>query len=106
MTIRRYLEGRCSRTVAGTMAFLIIIGIAFNAVPRIFILRFVLAVLVAALAMAAFWSLFEIPCPNCRRSLGTVGFRVANGLSRQSSPHCPHCDISIDAPMPVPAKPV
>jgi hypothetical protein len=100
MTIRRYLERRCNRTVTGTVIFLIMVGLAFNSVPRIFILRFVLAVLIAAVAMAAFWSLFEIPCPICRRSLGRLGFLAANGLNQQASPHCPHCDISLDAPMP------
>src|SRR5580704_5784414 len=100
MTIRQYLERRCNRTMAGTVAFLILVGIGFNAVPRIFILRFVLAVLLAAVVIAAFWSLFEIPCPSCRRSLGTLGFWAANGLNRQFSPHCPHCDTSIDTPMP------
>ncbi len=100
MTIRHYLQRRCGRTVTGTVAFLLAIGLLFGAVPWIFILRFVLAVLGGAVVIAAFWSQFEIPCPNCRQSLGRLGFLVGNGAYARSSPRCPHCDISVDAALP------
>ena len=100
MTIRDHLQRRCRKTVTGTVVFLIVVGLSFGAVPWIFILRFVLAVLAGALVIAAFWSQFEIPCPNCKRSLGRIGFMVGTGGYSSSSPHCPHCDISVDAALP------
>ena len=105
MTIRDYLQRRCRRTVTGTVVFLIVAGLSFGAVPWIFILRFVLAVLGGAGVVAAFWSQFEIPCPNCKRSLGRLGFMVGNGGYAGSSPRCPHCDISVDAALPGAAEP-
>lgn len=104
MTIRDYLQRRCRRTVTGTVVFLIVVGLSFGAVPWIFILRFVLAVLGGAVVVAAFWSQFEIPCPNCRRSLGRLGFMVGTGGYAGPSPHCPHCDISVDAALPEAVK--
>jgi hypothetical protein len=86
--------------VTGTVVFLIVLGLSFGAVPWIFILRFILAVLAGAVVLAAFLSQFQIPCPNCKRSLGRIGFMVGTGGYSGSSPHCPHCDISVDAPLP------
>jgi hypothetical protein len=100
MTLRDYLQRRCRRTVTGTVVFLIVLGLSFGAVPWIFILRFILAVLAGAVVLAAFLSQFQIPCPNCKRSLGRIGFMVGTGGYSGSSPHCPHCDISVDAPLP------
>ena len=80
MTIRQSLERRGQRTVAGTSAFLLGAGLLVSSGPRIFVLRFVFAVLMGAVVLAAVWSLFEIPCPNCRKRLGRIGFCVASGL--------------------------
>ena len=105
MTIRDYLQRRCRRTVTGTVVFLIVIGLSFGAVPWLFVLRFVLAVLGGAVVAAAFWSQFEIPCPNCKRSLGRIGFMGGTGGYAGSAPHCPHCDISVDAELPAATGP-
>jgi hypothetical protein len=103
--MRHYLQRRCRRTVTGTVVFLLVMGLSFGAVPWIFILRFVLAVLGGAVVVAAFWSQFEIPCPNCRRSLGRLGFMVGSGVCTGSSPRCPHCHISVDAALPETVEP-
>jgi len=70
---------------------------------RSFVVRFGCAVVIVVVAVAAFWSLFQIPCPKCRNPLGIVGFKVANsGMgSRNTVPaHCPHCNVSFHEPMP------
>lgn len=102
MTIRQYLIRRCNRTVTGTIAFLIVAGALLSSAPRVFVLRFVLAVVVAAVVLAAVWSLFEIPCPNCIKRMGRIGFAVANGLMANRSPRCPHCGVSVDEQLRVP----
>ena len=100
MTIRQYLMRRCSRTVTGTIAFLIVAGALVSSGPRVFVIRFVFAVVMAAVVVAAIWSLFEIPCPKCRKPMGRVGFWVANGRMEKTAPSCPHCGISVDDAVP------
>jgi hypothetical protein len=100
MTIRQYLMRRCNRSVGGTIAFLVVAGALVSSGPRVFVMRFVFGVVIAAVVVAAFWSLFEIPCPKCRKPMGRVGFWVANGRMVKTSPRCPHCDISVDEEIP------
>jgi hypothetical protein len=97
VTSRVYLARRANRTVTGVVAFLLLAGILISSGPRGFVIRFVFAVLTLAVVIAAFWSLFEVPCINCRKPLGRVGFRVAHGRLRGTSPQCPHCGISLDS---------
>ena len=100
MTIRQYLARRGQRTVAGTVAFILVAGLLVSSGPRVFVLRFVFAVLMGAVVLAAVWSLFEIPCPNCRKRLGRIGFCVASGLLVNRSPRCRHCKIALDQDVP------
>jgi hypothetical protein len=100
MTIRQYLMRRCNRAVSGTIAFLIVAGALVSSGPGIFIMRFVFAVVMAVVVVAAIWSLFEIPCPNCRKAMGRVGFWVANGRMEKSAARCPHCAVSVDEEVP------
>jgi hypothetical protein len=98
MTIRQYLKRRSDRYAALACVFLLAVGIAMGYAPRILSIRIVFAVLVGVVLLAAFWSLFEIPCPNCEKSLGSIGFWVSVG--RSSAERCPHCDISVDMDVP------
>lgn len=100
VTIRQFLIRRCHRSVSGTILFLMVAGILVSSGPRLFVFRFVLAVLMAAVVAAAFWSLFKILCPQCHQPMGRVGFWVAHGLMQESSPHCPHCNVSVDTEIP------
>jgi hypothetical protein len=100
VTIRQYLMRRCNRAVGGTIAFLLVAGALVSSGPRVFVIRFVFAVVIAAVVVAAIWSLFEIPCPNCRKPMGPVGFWVANGRMRKTATRCPHCDVSVDEEVP------
>ena len=100
MTTRQYLVRRANATVGGIVAFLLVAGALLTSSSKGFVMRFVIAVVVGAVVLAAFWSLFEIPCPGCRNSLGSIGFRVANGQLRDTSPKCPHCGVSLDEKMP------
>ena len=100
MTIRQYLIRRCNRAVSGTIAFLLVAGALVSSGPRIFVMRFVFAVVMAAVVAAAIWSLFEIPCPNCRKSMGRIGFWVANGRMKHDAACCPHCGVGVDAAFP------
>jgi peptidoglycan/LPS O-acetylase OafA/YrhL len=100
MTIRQYLKRRSDRYASLAVAFLLAVGIAMGYAPRILAIRIVFAVLVAVVLAAAFWSLFEIPCPNCGKRLASVGFWVSVGRVSSVAEHCPHCGIGIDADMP------
>lgn len=104
MTIRQYLIRRANRTQVATIAFLLAVGILMSPGPRIYALRIALGVVIAAVIAAAFWSLFEIPCPSCRKPMGRIGFWVANARMLSTSPNCPHCGISVDAQLPLPPK--
>jgi hypothetical protein len=100
MTIRQYLIRRNDRYATLAIAFLLAVGIAAGYLPRILALRIVLALLICVMLAAALWSLFDIPCPNCGKPMGSVGFWVSLGRSRGVSVRCPHCDISVDADVP------
>jgi endogenous inhibitor of DNA gyrase (YacG/DUF329 family) len=100
MTIRQYLIRRNDRYATLAVVFLLAVGIAAGYAPRILAIRIVFAVLVCVLLAAAFWSLFEIPCPNCGKPMGRVGFWVSLGRAQRASVRCPHCDISVDAEVP------
>jgi hypothetical protein len=100
MTTRQYLVRRASRTASGTVAFLLVAGVLASTGPRGFVLRFIFAVFIAAVVIAGFWSLFEIPCLHCGKRLGRVGFLVAHGRRGSTSPQCPYCEISVDVEVP------
>lgn len=100
MTIRQYLKRRSDRYSTGAFAFLLAAGIAMGYAPRILAIRIVFAILIGVILLAAFWSLFEIPCPNCRKPMGRVGFWVSLGRTGESAERCPHCDVSVDVDVP------
>jgi hypothetical protein len=103
LTIRQFLMRRSSQYARRTMAFLIGSGALLTIGASIFVVRFACAVVALVVAVAAFSSLFHIPCPKCHQSLGIMGFKVANsGLGRRktATAHCPHCNVSVDEPMP------
>jgi hypothetical protein len=100
MTIRQYLRYRGNRSALAAIVILLLTGAVMSPGPRNYVVRSIIGVLIAALIGAIFWGLFEIPCPNCRRSLGRIGFWVANGRMCDSSPRCPHCDMSVDQEIP------
>lgn len=100
MTIRQYLKRRSDRHATLAFAFLLAVGVAMGYAPRIFAVRVAFAVLVCVVLAAAFWSLFDIPCPNCGKPMGSIGFWVSLGRAGGVSARCPHCDISVDAEVP------
>ena len=100
MTIRQYLRRRSDRYLTIGMVFLLVIGALMSRAPRILGIRIIFAVLIGVVLAAGFWSLVEIPCPNCLKSLGSVGFWFSLGRTRGVATRCPHCGISIDADMP------
>lgn len=100
MTIRQYLVRRNDRYATLAVVFLLAMGVAAGYAPRILAVRIVFAVLICVILAAAFWSLFEIPCPNCGKPMGSVGFWVSLGRTRGESARCPHCEISVDAEAP------
>jgi hypothetical protein len=104
MTIRQYLVRRNDRYATLAVAFLLAMGIAAGYAPRILAIRIVFAILVGVVLLAAFWSLFEIPCPNCRKTMGRVGFWVSVGRATKVPERCPHCGIGVDAEMPKRSK--
>ena len=100
MTNRQHLIRRANRTITATIAGLIIAGLIATSTPGIFVLRFVIAVVLGAGVVAAVWTLFEIPCLNCQKAMGSVGFWVASGRKSAAVPICPGCGISVDAEVP------
>jgi hypothetical protein len=100
MTIRQYLKRRSDRYASLAVAFLLAVGIAMGYAPRILAIRIVFAVLVGVVLAAAFWSLFEIPCPNCSKRLGSVGFWVSVGRVSKEPERCPHCGVGVDVDLP------
>jgi putative effector of murein hydrolase len=104
MTIRQYLKRRSDRYASLAAVFLLAVGILMGYAPRILAVRVVFAVLVGAVLAAAFWSLFEIPCPICGKRLGSLGFWVSVGRANKVSEHCPHCGVGVDVDLPNPSK--
>jgi hypothetical protein len=100
MTIRNLLKRRSDRYARYASLFLLLVGASTSLLPRSFAVRFAFAAVIAVIVVAAFWSLFEIPCPVCRKALGILGLRVALGGLRKSVPRCPHCSTGIDDELP------
>jgi hypothetical protein len=100
MTIRQYLKRRGDRYATLAVVFLLAVGIAAGYAPRILAIRIVVAILIGVMLAAAFWSLFEIPCPNCGKPMGGVGFCVSVGRVNKVTERCPHCGIGVDVDMP------
>jgi hypothetical protein len=100
MTIREALRRRSDRYATLAFVFLLAVGVAMGYAPRSLAIRIVFAVLVGVVLAAAFWSLFEIPCPNCGKRLGRVGFWVSVGRVSNTPEHCPHCAIGVDVNIP------
>jgi hypothetical protein len=89
---------QCDATLA--LAFLLVVGVVMGYTPRILAVRIVFAVLVGVVLAAAFWSVFESPCPNCWKSMGSTGFWVSVGRTGKVPERCPHCDIGVDIDVP------
>lgn len=105
LTIREFLMRRNGQYSRETVAFLLASGTLLTIGTRSVVVKFVCAVVIVVVTVAAFGSLFQIPCPKCRKSLGFVGFKVANsGMGSNNTvpvpAHCPHCNVSFDEPMP------
>jgi DNA-directed RNA polymerase subunit RPC12/RpoP len=99
--IQRYLRTQNDRFAKMAVVLLLVVGASAGYAPRSLALRISLAVLVLAAVGAAFWSLFEIRCPNCSKPLGMSGFLGAIERPRATSARrCPHCGISFDSEMP------
>ena len=104
MTIRQYLKRRSDRYASLAFVFLLAVGIAMGYAPRSLAIRIVFAVLVGVVLAAAFFSLFEIPCPNCGKRLGSVGFWVSVGRVSPVPERCPNCGIGVDVDVPKHSK--
>jgi hypothetical protein len=101
MTIREFLMRRSRQYVRRTTYFLIVSGVLVGIATREFVVRFACAVVIAVVPVAAFWSLFHIPCPKCGKPLGMAGFKAAHsGMGSSTVPaHCAHCNVSFDEPI-------
>jgi hypothetical protein len=105
MTMRASVMRRSSQHASRTTIFLLVAGALVTLSIRSFVIRFACGVVIAVVAVAAFWTMFQIPCLKCRKPLGIVGFKVANsGIGSRAVPaHCPHCNVSFDEPIDRPA---
>lgn len=100
MKIQRYLKTQSDRYAGIAAVLLIVLGVLVSYVPRSLPLRIAFAVIVLVVVGAAFWSLFEIRCPNCSKPLGITGFLGAVTPPREPPRRCPHCDIGFDSEIP------
>jgi hypothetical protein len=97
VTIRDYLKRQRNKR-----ALLVLPGIVFCVLsamyaPGNFWLNWLsLAALFAGL-VAIIVLMRRTPCPRCGLPLGAVAVRAAGG--RATTGHCPHCKVSINAPM-------
>jgi hypothetical protein len=96
MNAREQLERRAGYLKIGLAVYLLGAGWLMSTYPFGLVIRFVFAVVSLAIVAAAFWSLFEMPCPACVKPLGTAGFKVALGHSRAATARCPHCELRLD----------
>ncbi|HEY2685455.1 MAG TPA: hypothetical protein VGI93_18225 [Steroidobacteraceae bacterium] len=96
MKARERLVRHAGYLKIGLAAYLLGAGWLMSAYPFGFVIRFVFAVVSLAIVAAAFWSLFEMPCPACRKPLGAAGFKIATRASRASEARCPHCAQRLD----------
>jgi hypothetical protein len=103
MTMRQFLRQRSEQYACRAMGFLLVSGALVTIATRSFVIRSACAVVIGVVVVSAFWSLFQIPCPRCRKPLGMAGFRAATSGIRNMGmvpPHCPHCYVSFDEPLP------
>jgi hypothetical protein len=103
VTIRDYLKRQRNKT-----ALLVIPGIAFCVLsamyaPGSFWLNWLSLATLFAGFVAIILLMRRTPCPRCGLPLGAVAARAAGGWARRG--HCPHCKVSINAPMNVTARP-
>jgi hypothetical protein len=89
---RRYLNRLALFLVAGST----LLTLANSS----FVLRFAASVVMLVVVLAAVVSLFQIPCPNCRKPLGRIGFLAAHAGSPDASRRCPNCNIAFNEQMP------
>ncbi len=97
MTIRDYLKRQRNKK-----ALLVLPGIVFcvlSAVyaPGNFWLNWLSLAAVFAGLVAIILLMRRTPCPRCGLELGAVAARAAGGWA--TTGHCPHCKVSINAPM-------
>jgi len=97
MTIRSYLKRRWTATFVGCTTILFAVGLARTHLePQAAWAAFVLGIASVGLLVA---NLYRTPCPNCSRPLGGTAFWINTGAVYDIF-KCPHCDISLDKPMP------
>jgi hypothetical protein len=56
--------------------------------------------IVAAVIIGALIALLRVRCPKCGGSLAHLGSDVTFPIGRSRAERCPHCAISLDAPLP------
>jgi hypothetical protein len=93
-TIRQTLARRAGLYRTGVIGFLLASGILIGLVPRVFAIRFICAVLIGAVVLAALVSVWFLSCPNCNKSLKTASFNL------YGTKQCPYCGHDFDQPMP------
>jgi hypothetical protein len=99
MTIRQFLRRRNEQYSSRAIGFLLLSGALVSIATRSFVIRFACAAVIVVVVVAAFWSLFQIPCPKCRKPLGVAGFRAATSATTRAETvpaRCPHCYVSFD----------
>jgi hypothetical protein len=99
MTIRDYLKARYRRIMWWFGPIGAVVAVLAVILPTGYWVDWVF-ILVGGAMLSWFWRYFtSIPCPVCSKPLGKVALPVTNGR-QGTTRHCPHCNVSLDAPMP------
>jgi hypothetical protein len=97
MTTRDYLKRRRNEAVLFVLPGILLCVFSAVFAPDNFWLTWLSLVALFAGHVAVIVLLYYIPCPQCQRPLGSVAARAANGWAKTA--HCPHCRVSLDAPI-------
>jgi hypothetical protein len=99
MTIRDYLKARCRRIMWWFGPIGAVVAVIAVILPTGYWVDWVF-IFVGGAMLSWFWRHFTgIPCPVCSKPLGKVALSLTNGRPGTTR-HCPHCNVSLDAPMP------
>ena len=102
MTTRQSLHRRRWQAALLIFALMLIVGVHQSAQPTGFVLKSLLTALLLSAMVCSVWNVCQTRCLNCQTPLGWIALSwVLHPVEiADVSPHCPHCDVSIDRDFP------
>jgi hypothetical protein len=104
MTIREHFRHRIRVILAAVGGAALLLPVAAVLAPaqqgRESILGVGIFAIVAAAVVGSVVALLWVHCPQCGGSLAHLGSDVTFPIGRSRVERCPHCAVSLDAPLP------